>query len=85
MEVPVAIAGAVTIAFIVILGVFVYPWLLAKRAGVLAVVAATIALTLLYFVFQNEGEPLTRFVFALLWALAPVVAGVIVSRLGSKG
>jgi hypothetical protein len=84
MEVPVAIAGAVTIAFIVVLGIFVYPLLLARRGGVLLVAAATLALTVLYFLFQATGEPVTKAFFAVLFALAPVLAGVIVSRIGRK-
>ena len=81
MDVTVAFAGAVTIALIVVLGIFVYPWLLARRGGVLAVAAATVAQTLLYFAVQNDGELITKVVFAVLWALAPVLAAVNVSRI----
>lgn len=84
MEVPVAVAGTVTIAFIVVLGILVYPWLLAKRGGVLAVAVATVVLGLLYFTFQNEGELTSKLIFAVLWALAPVLAAVIARRIRSK-
>lgn len=84
MDVAVGAAGAVTIACIVVLGIFVYPLLLGKRHGTLAVAAGTVVLTLLFFSFQNDEAPATRLIFAVIWALAPVLAAVITRRTGSK-
>lgn len=76
-------AGAVTIACLVGLGTFLYPWLLRRRGGGLIVGVMTVLLTLAYTVFdRGNGVALTTSVLlAFLWAIAPVVAGVIVYRL----
>jgi len=84
MDVALGTAGAVTIAAIVVLGIFVYPLLLGKRHGNLAVAAGTVALTLLFYSFQSDGTPASRLIFAVIWALAPVLAAVITRRIGSK-
>jgi hypothetical protein len=81
--VPTALAGAITIGLLVGLGIFVYPWLLRRRLGWLAVAAGTGALTAL-FVWFDQGRGAAGGVsalLALLWAAAPAITGVIVHRL----
>jgi hypothetical protein len=82
IEVPNALAGTVTIVALIALGIFVYPWLLARRGGIAAIVFATIALALLFYQFdRGSGAPTAlSAAFALLWALAPAITAVIVRR-----
>jgi hypothetical protein len=84
-EVPVEVGGAITIALIVCLGIFVYPWLLAHRYGAWIVAVITLLLAGLFVTFQigasGSGSGLYPVVMAAAWALGPVVAGVIVWRL----
>lgn len=82
IEVPNALAGTVTIVALVALGIFVYPWLLARRGGAAATAIATLALALLFFQFDRaSGAPTAvSAAFALLWALAPAITAVIVRR-----
>ena len=51
-EIPVEVAGAITIALIVCLGIFVYPWLLAHRYGAWIVAVMTLLLAGLFVAFQ---------------------------------
>jgi len=76
-------AGTVTIACLVGLGIFIYPWLLRRRGGALAVGALTALLTLLFYLFDRGSRVATAAsaLLALLWALGPLIAGVIVYRL----
>jgi hypothetical protein len=81
--IPQGLAGAVTLAALVGLGIFVYPWLLKRRGGAVWVAAATALLTPLFHWFDastGTSETLSA-TLALLWALAPVGVGVIVWRL----
>ena len=84
-EVPVEVGGAITIALIVCLGIFVYPWLLAQRFGAWIVAGLTLLLAGLFIAFQigasGSGSGLYPVVLAAVWALGPVIAGVIVRRL----
>jgi biotin transporter BioY len=82
IEFPNAFAGTVTIVALVGLGIFAYPWLLARRGGATAVAAATIALALLFHQFDQGSGASTALSagFALLWALAPAITAVIVRR-----
>lgn len=83
MEVPVAVAGAITIALIVGLGIFVYPRLLAQRSGKWVVALATVLLAVLFRAF-DAGSGLTgvsAVAVAAALALAPLGAGLIVWRL----
>ena len=80
----VPVAGAITIALIVGLGIFVYPWLLAQRYGALVVGLITILLGALFVGFQGSGSSAYSLAFAAGWALGPVIAGVIVHRLQRK-
>jgi hypothetical protein len=84
--IPQGLAGAVTLAALVGLGIFVYPWLLKKRGGAAWVAGATAMLAPLFYAF-DAGTGTTDALsaaLALLWALAPVAVGVIVWRLGRK-
>jgi len=51
-ESPIQVGGAITIALIVGLGIFVYPWLLAHRFGAWIVAAMTLLLAGLFVTFQ---------------------------------
>ena len=77
----VPVAGAITIALIVGLGIFIYPWLLAQRHGPWIVGLMTILLGALFVGFQGSGSSAYSLAFAAGWALGPVIAGVIVHRL----
>ena len=83
IAIPAALSGPITIALIVVLGVFAYPWLLGRPQGRIRVALATLVLAGLFMVFEagNENTTLSRIVLAGLLGLAPVVAGVIVARL----
>ena len=78
------VAGAITIALIVGLGIFVYPWLLTQRHGrwIVALISALLAALFVWF----EGIDSSRYSLAMAagWALGPVIAGVIVERISRK-
>ncbi len=84
-ELPVQVGGAITIALIVALGIFVYPWMLTLLYGAWIVAAMTLLLGALFVTFQvgtsANGSNLYAVVLAATWALGPVIAGVIVWRL----
>ena len=81
-EVPIALSGALTVVALVGGGIFLYPWLLARRGGAVAVTAITAALAPLFFLFdRGSGSPIASAAFALLWAAAPAVVGLVVFRL----
>ena len=80
----VQVAGAITVALIVGLGIFVYPWLLAQRYGPWIVGSMTILLGVLFVSFQGSGSSTYSLAFAAGWALGPVIAGVIVHRIQRK-
>jgi hypothetical protein len=82
VQFPVEIAGAVTIALTVVLGVFIYPWLLKKRFGTLSVIVATLVLAIVYTAFQNAGVGAGNIALGVLFALLPVLTAVIVRRVG---
>ena len=81
---PIEVAGAITIALIVVLGIFVYPWLLARSSGPWIVGLMTIVLGALFVGFQGSGSTMVSLAFAAGWALGPVIAGVIVRRIQRK-
>lgn len=83
MEVPIGIAGAITIVLIVGLGIFVYPRLLAKRGGKWIVALATALLAVLFHAFDSRSglTGTTAAAVAAALALAPLAAGLIVWRL----
>ena len=67
-------------------GIFLYPWLLARRGGAIAVAVITAALALLFFAFDRGSGNLTASaILALLWAAAPAAVGMIVFRLQRRG
>ncbi len=78
---PVWLAGTVTVVALVGLGIFVYPWLLTRRSGAVAVAAITAALAVLFYLFDRRDDPPLSAALALLWAAGPVLAGVIVYRI----
>lgn len=84
-EIPLQMAGAITIALIVVLGIFVYPALLAHRYGPWIVAVMTLLLGALFVVFQagpfGGATSLYSLGLAAVWALGPVIAGVIVRRI----
>jgi hypothetical protein len=86
LDFPNWFAGTVTIVALIGLGIFIYPWLLARRGGAGAIGAVTVLLTFLFYVFDRRNDvpiPVSA-LLALLWAVAPVVAGVVVHRLRRK-
>lgn len=84
LAVPTALGGALTIALIVVLGIFVYPWLLKQRRYA-AVAVATALLALLFAAFQaGSGEAgLLQVMIAAALAAVPLIAGLVVARLQS--
>ncbi|HVG05534.1 MAG TPA: hypothetical protein VM937_11410 [Burkholderiaceae bacterium] len=78
------VAGAITIALIVALGIFVYPWLLAQRYGRWIVALMTLLLGALFVAFQGGNSSGVSIALAAAWALGPVLAGVIVWRMQIK-
>ena len=78
------VAGAITIALIVVLGIFVYPWLLAQPYGPWVVAVMTILLGALFVIFQGSGSNAYSLALAAAWAFGPVTAGVIVFRIQRK-
>jgi drug/metabolite transporter (DMT)-like permease len=81
-SVPVAASGAITVALIVVLGIFVFPALLRRTLGRWAVAIVTLALMGLFFVFdRGSGLSSHPLVSAIAIGLAPLLAGTIVYRL----
>lgn len=56
IAIPTALSGPITIGLIVILGVFVYPWLLARPRGPIIVAASTVALAALFVAFESGNS-----------------------------
>lgn len=83
-EISTPLAGAITIALIVGLGIFVYPWLLSQRRGPWIVALTTVLLGALFVIFQGSRSGLYSLALAAAWSLGPVVAGVIVWRIERK-
>lgn len=84
--VPLGLAGALTIAAIVGLGIFVYPLLLRRRGGIWWIGVVTVALAALFFLFdqQRGRSPTLSLLFAALWALVPAAAAWLADRLRRK-
>lgn len=78
------VAGTITIALIVGLGIFVYPWVLAQRYGRWVVGVVTILLAVLFTFFQGSESKTYSLALAAAWALGPVIAGIIVWRIQRK-
>ena len=86
MDVPVGLAGTLTILFLVAFGVFIYPWLLKRRGGAAVVAVLTVTLAGLFYFFDDRDavDTGTSIGLAVLWALLPVGTGVFVKRLQTK-
>ena len=84
MPVPLWVAGSVTIVALVVFGVFIYPLWLQQLRGRVLVALSTGALALLFHWFDGgrTTDPAWRVTFALAFALAPVLVGLIVARIG---
>lgn len=81
--IPVAVSGAITVALIVVLGIFIYPALLRRPLGKAIVAIATVGLCVLFFIFDRASGLSTNAVAsAIAIALAPVLVGTIVHQLG---
>lgn len=87
MDVPVGLAGTLTILFLVAFGVFFYPWLLKRRGGKFVVAGLSVLLGVLFYLFDDSDhvETSTSVGLALFWALLPVATGILVWRLQTKG
>jgi hypothetical protein len=82
LSIPVAAAGAITIALIVVLGIFVFPALLRRTMGRWIVAIVTLALMALFFAFdRGSGLSTDPLLSAIVIGLAPLLAGTIVYRL----
>jgi len=87
MNVPVIVAGTLTITFLVGFGVFLYPWLLRRRGGLLIVGAITVVLAALFYFFDNpnSAESTTSGVLAVVLAVLPLLTGLLVKYTQDKG
>jgi drug/metabolite transporter (DMT)-like permease len=83
ISIPTTLSGPITIALIVVLGIFAFPWLLGRPHGRALVAIATLLVAALFMTFEagNEEASVTGIVLAGLIGLAPAVAGIIVTRL----
>jgi lipopolysaccharide export LptBFGC system permease protein LptF len=80
MDIPASVAGSLTIVLLVLLGIFLYPWLLRRRGGALVVGVSTIALAVLFYLFDRPSgvASSTSRVLAVVWALLPLISGLLV-------
>lgn len=87
MTVATGLAGSLTILFLVGFGIFFYPWLLKRRGGLFVAVGLTGLLALLFYGFDaaSGSRPGASVTLALVWALLPLLTGVIVKRLQTRG
>ncbi|MCS7100951.1 MAG: hypothetical protein NZL99_04550 [Burkholderiaceae bacterium] len=76
------LAGALTVVLLIGCGVFLYPWLLARRGGLPWVIALTVLLAVLFYFFDRPRAqpPVISLAFALLWTALPLVAGIAADR-----
>jgi len=81
-SIPIAASGAVTVALIILLGIFVYPALLRRPLGKAIVAIATVVLMMLFYLFdRSSGLSSNPVASAIAIALAPLLAGTIVYQL----
>jgi len=81
-SIPVAASGAITVALIVVLGIFVYPALLRRPLGKGIVAILTVVLTVLFYLLDRaSGLSSNPVASAIAIALAPLLAGTIVYQL----
>jgi hypothetical protein len=85
MAVPLWLAGGLTIVAFVGLGVFLYPLWLRRSVGRVLVAGVTAVLAMLFYWFDGgrTDDPALRMALASLWAVAPLIVGLIVTRIGS--
>jgi hypothetical protein len=80
--IPVAVSGSITVALIVILGIFVYPAVLRRPTGKGIVAIATVLLMVLFFLFDRaSGFSTNPVASAIALALATLLVGTIVYQL----
>ncbi len=80
--IPVALSGSITVALIVVLGIFVYPALLRRPLGKAVVAILTVILMVLFFLFdRSSGLSTNPIASAIAISLAPLLAGTIVHQL----
>lgn len=91
MPMPLSWTGPITLGCVVILGIFVYPILFARpqaharNRAIAIVVIVTAVLTVVFFQFARDTQPLLlRGALALFWAIAPLIAASIVRRAERK-
>lgn len=82
LDFPTPVVGVLTIAVLFGLGLFVHPWLLKQRGGAAVIGAITLLLGFVFYAIERDREVpiLVSAAIALLWAVAPVVVGVVVRR-----
>ncbi len=80
------LAGTITIFFLVAFGIFIYPLLFRRRGGALIVTVLTIALAALFAWFDagTGTKPGTSVWLGVIWAMLPVVTGLVVWNLQRK-
>jgi len=87
MDVSVGLAGSVTIAFMVAFGIFLFPWLLNRRGGLLVASVLTVLLAVLFYLFDRpmglQASPSVT--LAVILAGLPLGIGFLVKRLRTKG
>jgi hypothetical protein len=83
IDLPVGVSGSISVALIVVLGIFVFPWLMRRRAGRVVVVVTTVLLAALFIAFETArgSSEAASFVVAGLLGAAPALTAVIVTRL----
>jgi len=87
MDIPVTLAGTLTILFLVGFGLFLYPWLLRRRGGALMVGAATVVLIVLFYLFDQPSgaDPSASGVLAIVLGLLPLITALLVKYAQDKG
>lgn len=86
--VPLWLSGTVSVALIVVLGIFVFPWLLTRRGGGIAVSVATALLVALFVAFQRGSDAAAgtaALIGAGLAGCAPAIVAFVVRRLQGSG
>lgn len=80
---PVGLSGSITVALIVVLGIFVFPWLLRRRGGRAIVAVSTLLLAALFIAFETArgSSDASSLAVAGLLGAAPALTALIVARL----
>lgn len=87
LDFPNWFAGTVTIAALIGLGTFLYPWLLRRAGGHSAMGAITVMLGFVFYLFDRSmNTPIAASaILATLWASMPAVVGLLLHRLYLRG